>query len=41
MRDNNMKTRKVCADGNKHCPGKEWKLYACSLGGTSISVDRQ
>ena len=23
MRDNNTKTTKVCADGNKHCPGKE------------------
>ena len=23
MRDNDTKTAKVCADGNKHCPGKE------------------
>ena len=23
MRDNDMKTAKVYADGNKHCPGKE------------------
>ena len=22
-----MKTRKAHADGNKHCPGKEWRLY--------------
>ena len=22
-----MITRKVCADGNKLCPGKEWRLY--------------
>ena len=27
MRDNDMITRKVCVDGNKLCPGKEWKLY--------------
>ena len=27
-RDDNMKTRKVRANGNKLCPGKEWKLYA-------------
>ena len=26
-RDNDMKTRKVCADGDKLCPGKEWRLY--------------
>ena len=27
-RDNDMKTRKVHEDGNKHCPRKEWRLYA-------------
>ena len=27
MRDNDMITRKVCADENKLCPGKEWRLY--------------
>ena len=27
-RDNDMKTRKVHVDGNKHCLGKEWMLYA-------------
>ena len=27
MRDNDMIVRKVCADGNKLCSGKEWKLY--------------
>ena len=27
-RYNDMKTRKVYADGNKHCPEKEWMLYA-------------
>ena len=26
-RDNDMITRKVRADGNKLCPGKEWRLY--------------
>ena len=26
MRDNDMITRKVCADGNKVLPGKEWRL---------------
>ena len=26
-RDNDMKTTKVHADGNKHCPGKERRLY--------------
>ena len=25
--DNDTITRKVCADGNKFCPGKEWTLY--------------
>ena len=24
MRDNDKKRRKVCAEGNKHYPGKEW-----------------
>ena len=28
MRDNDMITRKVCADRNKVFPGKEWRLYA-------------
>ena len=28
QRYNDMKTRKVHADGNKHCPGKEWRPYA-------------
>ena len=28
MRDNDTITRKVHADGNKLCPGKEWELYA-------------
>ena len=28
MRDNDTITRKICADGNKLCPGKEWRLYA-------------
>ena len=27
MRDNDTITRKVHADGNKLCPGKEWRLY--------------
>ena len=27
-RDDNMIIRKVCADGNKLSPGKEWRLYA-------------
>ena len=27
MRDNDMITRKVCVDGNKLFPGKEWRLY--------------
>ena len=36
MRDNDMITRKVCADGNKLCPGKEWRLCM-----RSISVGRQ
>ena len=27
-RDNDTKTTKVCADGNKLCPGKEWRLHA-------------
>ena len=26
-RDNDTITRKVHADGNKLCPGKEWRLY--------------
>ena len=26
-KDNDMITRKVHADGNKLCPGKEWRLY--------------
>ena len=26
-RDNDTITRKVCADGNKVCPWKEWRLY--------------
>ena len=26
-RDNDTITRKVRADGNKLCPGKEWRLY--------------
>ena len=26
-RDNDTITRKVRADGNKVCPGKEWRLY--------------
>ena len=28
MRDNETITRKVCADGNKLCSGKEWSQYA-------------
>ena len=28
MRDNDTTTRKVCVDGNRLCPGKEWRLYA-------------
>ena len=28
MRDNDTKTAKVRADGNKDCPGKERRLYA-------------
>ena len=31
MRDNDTITRKVCVDGNKLFPGKEWKLY-CKRG---------
>ena len=27
MRDNDTITRKVRANGNKVCPGKEWRLY--------------
>ena len=27
-RDNDMITRKVCTDGNKLCPGKEWRLHS-------------
>ena len=27
MRDNDTITRKVCADGHKLCPRKEWRLY--------------
>ena len=27
MRDNDMITRKVHANGNKLCPGKGWRLY--------------
>ena len=41
MRDNDTKTAKVRADGNKYCPGKKWKLYTSSLGGKSSSVGRQ
>ena len=26
-RNNDTITRKVCADGNKFCHGKEWRLY--------------
>ena len=26
-RDNDKITRKICADGKKLCPGKEWRLY--------------
>ena len=28
MKDSDMKTRWVCVDENKHCHGKEWRLYA-------------
>ena len=28
MRDNDTIIRKIRADGNKLCPGKEWRLYA-------------
>ena len=28
MRDNDTITLKVHTDGNKLCPGKEWRLYA-------------
>ena len=27
-KENDTKTRKVHADGNNHCPVKEWRLYA-------------
>ena len=38
MRDNDTKTTKVRADGNKHCPGKNEGYMPSSLGGKSISV---
>ena len=27
MTGNDKITRNVCADGNKLCPGKEWRIY--------------
>ena len=44
MRDNNMKIRKVRADGNKHYPAwEEWieGYMPSSLGDSLISVGRQ
>ena len=42
MRDNDIITRKVCADGNILCPEKEWRLYAQQFKrGRLISVGRQ
>ena len=40
-RDNDTKTRKVWANGNKHCPGKNGGNVPSSLGSRSISVGRQ
>ena len=36
-----METRKVHADGNKHCPGKNGDYMLSSLDSRSISVSRQ
>ena len=41
MRDNDTITRKVCADGNKLCPGKNGGYIPSRLGGRLISVDSQ
>ena len=44
MRDNDVKTIKVRADGNMLRPGKEWGLYmpgSKDLGGRLFSVTRQ
>ena len=38
---NAIKITKVRADGNKLHTGKEWRLYASSLGGRSFMVVRQ
>ena len=40
-RYNDMKTAKVRVDGNKLCPGKYEDYMPSSLGGRSISVERQ
>ena len=40
-RDNAIITRKVHADGNKLCLGKNGGYIPSSLGGSSISVCRQ
>ena len=39
-RDNDMITRKIHVEGNKLCPGKEWRLYAQQFS-RLISVGRQ
>ena len=42
MRDNDMRTRQVLADGNKLCVlGKNGDYIPSSLGNRSISVGRQ
>ena len=40
-RDNDTITKKVCADGNKLCTGKNEGYISSSLGGRSISLGRQ
>ena len=40
-RDNNTNIRKVNADGNKLCPGKEWRYMSIRLNSRLIIVDRQ
>ena len=32
MKVNDTKIKKIHADGNKLCTGKEWRLFASSLG---------
>ena len=41
MRDDDMITRKVYADKNKFCPGKNGGYTSSSLGDRLISVGRQ